>query len=88
MEIGRENNNINNKTFEQVKNEFFHDLKSYEEILGSRNERDRLQRELKNLEIQTIKKKDVMHIQKLCKASKDYQMQEFMKMILLRWTNQ
>jgi DNA repair ATPase RecN len=35
MEIGRENinNNINNKTFEQIKKEFFDDLKNYDEIL-------------------------------------------------------
>ena len=57
MEIGRENN-INNKTFEQIKKEFFDDLKSYDEILGSRNERDRLQNEIKNLEMQLIKEKE------------------------------
>jgi hypothetical protein len=57
MEIGRENN-IDNKTFAQIKKEFFDDLKSYEEILGSRNERDRLQREIKNLEIQLEKEKE------------------------------
>ena len=57
MEIGRENN-INNKTFEQIKKEFFDDLKSYDEILGSRNERDRLQSEIKNLEMQLIKEKE------------------------------
>ena len=56
MEIGRENN-TNNKTFEQIKKEFFDDLKNYDEILGSRNERDRLQKEIKNLEIQLRKRK-------------------------------
>jgi hypothetical protein len=35
MGIGRENN-INYKTFEQIKKEFFDDLKSYDKILGSR----------------------------------------------------
>ena len=44
MEIGRENN-TENKTFEQIKKEFFDDLKNYVEILGSRNERDRLKNE-------------------------------------------
>ncbi|HET9807609.1 MAG TPA: hypothetical protein VFP49_11920 [Nitrososphaeraceae archaeon] len=57
MEIGRENN-TNNKTFEHIKKEFFDDLKSYDEILGSRNERDRLQNEIKNLEMQLIKEKE------------------------------
>ena len=56
MEIGRENNN--NKTFEQIKKEFFNDLKIYDKILGSRNERDRLQNEIKNLEVQIIKEKE------------------------------
>ena len=32
MEIGRENNN--NKTFEQIKKEFFNDLKIYDKYLG------------------------------------------------------
>ncbi len=58
MEIGRENNTNNNKTFEQIKKEFFDDLKSYDEILGSRNERDRLQSEIKNLEMQLEKEKE------------------------------
>jgi hypothetical protein len=57
MEIGRENN-TENKTFEQVKKEFFDDLKSYGEILGSRNERDRLKNELKNLKMQVIKERE------------------------------
>ncbi|HJU59065.1 MAG TPA: helix-turn-helix domain-containing protein [Nitrososphaeraceae archaeon] len=59
MEIGRENiNNTNNKTFEQIKKEFFEDLKNYDEILGSRKEKDRLQNEIKNLEMQLIKEKE------------------------------
>ena len=50
MKIGRENiNNTNNKTFEQIKKEFFDDLKNYGEILRSRKERDRLKNEIKNL---------------------------------------
>jgi hypothetical protein len=59
MEIGRENiNNTNNKTFEQIKKEFFDDLTSYDEILRSRKEKDRLQNEIKNLEMQLIKEKE------------------------------
>jgi len=57
MEIGRENN-INIKTFEQVKKEFFDDLKSYDEIFRSRNERDRLQNQIKNVEMQLEKEKE------------------------------
>jgi DNA repair protein SbcC/Rad50 len=77
MEIGRENiNNINNKTFEQIKKEFFDDLKNYDEILRSRNKKDRLQQEIKNLEIQLEKEKEkynaypkvIESIQKLSKA--------------------
>jgi hypothetical protein len=59
MEIGRENiSDTNNKTFEQVKKVFFDDLKNYDEILGSRNEKDRLKNEIKNLEIQLINEKE------------------------------
>jgi len=57
MEIGRENN-TENKTFEQIKKEFFDDIKSYDEILGSRKEKDRLKNEIKNLELQLIKEKE------------------------------
>ena len=57
MEIGRENN-INNKTFGQIKKEFFNDLQNYVEILGSRNERDRLKNEIKNLGLQLIKERE------------------------------
>jgi hypothetical protein len=60
MEIGRENidHHTNNKTFEQIKKEFFDDLKSYDEVLRSRNERDRLQSDIKSLEIQREKEKE------------------------------
>ena len=57
MEIGREKN-TENKTFEQIKKEFFDDLKNYDEILGSRKEKDRLKNEIKNLEMQLIKEKE------------------------------
>ncbi len=53
-EIGRENN----KNLDEIKKEFFDDLKSYDEIIRSRKERDRLQSEVKNLEIQTIKERE------------------------------
>ena len=53
-EIGRENN----KSLDETKKEFFDDLKSYDEIIRSRKERDRLQSEVKNLEIQTIKERE------------------------------
>jgi hypothetical protein len=57
MEIGRENN-TENKTFEQIKTEFFDDLKNYDEIIGSRKKKDRLQNEIKHLEMQLIKEKE------------------------------
>ena len=50
-EIGRENN----KNLDEIKIEFFDDLKCYDETIVSRKKRDRLQSEVKNLEIQTIK---------------------------------
>src|SRR5215213_2180741 len=56
MEIGRENN-TENKTFEQIK-KFFEDLKGYEEVIRSRNERDKLQDDIKNLERHIIKEKE------------------------------
>jgi CENP-B N-terminal DNA-binding domain len=59
MEIGRENINTTNiKTFQDIKKEFFNDLKNYDEILGSRKEKDRLKNEIKNLEMQLIKEKE------------------------------
>jgi hypothetical protein len=57
MEIGRENN-TETKTFEQIKKEFFDDLKSYDEILASRKDKDRLKNEIKNLENQLLKEKE------------------------------
>ena len=82
MEIGRENN-INNKTFEQIKKEFFDDLKNYDEILRSRNERDRLQNEIKNLEIQLRKEKERYNAYpKVIKSIERLSNAGFMKMIL------
>ena len=57
MEIGRENN-TENKTFEQIKKGFFYDLKNYVELLGSRNERDRLKNEITNLGLQLSKERE------------------------------
>ena len=57
MEIGYENN-IRNKTFGKIEKEFFDDLKNYGEVLSSRNEIERLQKEIKHLEIQIIKEKE------------------------------
>ncbi len=55
IEIARENNN---KSIDEIKKEFFNDLKSYEEVIRSRNERDRLKSELKNLEMLKIKERE------------------------------
>ncbi|MGE3517297.1 MAG: hypothetical protein AB7H53_19350 [Hyphomicrobium sp.] len=57
MEIAIENN-TENKTFENIKKEFFNDLKNYDEILRSRNEKDRLQKDIKNLEIKLEREKE------------------------------
>jgi len=55
IEIARENNN---KSIDEIKKVFFNDLKSYEEVIRSRNERDRLKSELKNLEMLKIKERE------------------------------
>jgi hypothetical protein len=53
-EIGREND----YTFDEIRNEFFKDVKNYEEVIGSRKEKDRLQKELKILEEETMKERE------------------------------
>jgi DNA repair exonuclease SbcCD ATPase subunit len=53
-EIGRENDS----TFDEIRNEFFKDVKNYEEVIGSRKEKDRLQKELKILEEETMKERE------------------------------
>jgi hypothetical protein len=53
-EIGLENN----QNFDEVRKEFFDDVKNYEEVIGSRRERDRLKDELKILEVQTMKERE------------------------------
>jgi hypothetical protein len=53
-EIGREND----CTFDEIRNEFFNDVKNYEEVIGSRKEKDRLQKELKILQEETMKERE------------------------------
>jgi hypothetical protein len=53
-EIGREND----YTFDEIRNEFFKDVKNYEEVIGSRKEKDRIQKELKILEEETMKERE------------------------------
>ena len=56
-EIGLENN----LDFNDIRKQFFDDVKNYEEVIGSRKEIDRLKNELKNLEIKTIEGKRKIH---------------------------
>ena len=53
-EIGKENN----QSFNEIRKEFFDDLKNYEEVIGSRRDIDRLKNELKILEVQTMKERE------------------------------
>ena len=53
-EIGLENN----QNFDDIRKEFFDDVENYEEVIGSRNEIDRLKNELKSLEVQTMKERE------------------------------
>jgi hypothetical protein len=53
-EIGREYD----VTFDHIREEFFDDVKNYEEVIGSRKEIDRLKNELKNLENETMKERE------------------------------
>jgi len=53
-EIGLENN----QEFDEIRKEFFDDIKNYEEVIGSRKERERLKNELKSLEIQIMKERE------------------------------
>ncbi len=53
IEIERENKN--RKSLDEIKKEFFDDLKNYHEVIRSRNERDRLHNEIKNLEMLKMK---------------------------------
>ena len=53
-EIGREKD----YTFDKIRNEFFDDVKNYEEVIGSRKEVDRLKHEFKSLEVNIIKERE------------------------------
>ena len=53
-EIGLENN----QNFDEIRKEFFDDVENYEEVIGSRNEINRLKNELKSLEVQTMKERE------------------------------
>lgn len=50
--------NKNRKSLNEIKKEFFDDLKNYHEVIRSRNERDRLQSEIKNLEMLKMKERE------------------------------
>ncbi len=56
-EIGLENN----LNFNEIRKQFFHDVKNYEEVIGLRKEIDRLKNELKNLEMKTTEGKRKIH---------------------------
>ncbi|HEX6294778.1 MAG TPA: helix-turn-helix domain-containing protein [Nitrososphaeraceae archaeon] len=53
-EIGLEHN----IDYDEIRKEFFDDVKNYEEVIGSRNEIERLKKELKILEEQIIKERE------------------------------
>ena len=53
-EIGLENN----QKYDEIRKEFFDDVKNYEEVIGSRKEIERLKNELKSLEVQTMKERE------------------------------
>jgi hypothetical protein len=48
----------NNQSFDEIRKEFFADVKNYEEVIGSRREVDRLKNEHKSLEFQTMKERE------------------------------
>ena len=53
-EIGREND----LTEDEIRNKFFDDVKNYEEVIGSRKEKDRLKNDCKILEDQLMKERE------------------------------
>ena len=53
-EIGLENNT----DFNEIRKQFFDDIKNYEEVIGSRKEIERLKTEVKNLEEKTVKERE------------------------------
>ena len=56
-EIGREND----LTEDEIRNKFFDDVKNYEEVIGSRKEKDRLKNDCKILEDQLMKEREKYH---------------------------
>ena len=52
-EIGMEHN----QNFDEIRKKYFDDVKNYEEVIGSRIEIERLKKELKILEDQTMKER-------------------------------
>ena len=78
-EIGREND----YTFDEIRNEFFDDVKNYEEVIGSRKEKERLKNELKTLEAQTMKEREKYNAYpKIIDSIIRLSSKEFLKMIL------
>ena len=53
-EIGLENN----RSFDEIREKYFDDVKNYEEVIRSRIEIDRLKNELQNLENETMKERE------------------------------
>jgi len=53
-EIGLENN----LDFNEIRKQFFDDVKNYEEVIGSRKEIERLKNEVKSLEFKTMKERE------------------------------
>jgi hypothetical protein len=53
-EIGLENN----LDYNEIRKEFFGDIKNYEEVIGSRKEIERLKDEVKSLEFKTMKERE------------------------------
>jgi hypothetical protein len=52
-EIGMEHH----QTFDEIRKKYFDDVKNYDEVIGSRTEIEKLKKELKNLEVQTMKER-------------------------------
>jgi hypothetical protein len=50
-----------NQNLDDTLKVFFEDVKNYEEVIGSRMERDRLKNEIKSLEIQILKEREKYH---------------------------
>ena len=53
-ELGLENN----QDFDEIRKEFFDDIKNYEEIIRTRKEIERIKNELKSLELQIMEERE------------------------------